>query len=69
MTKNEIIILLYKKRIIQYLVFKSGVRIDNVELLKEFVQEIFLILCELDDYKIINMYESENKKRFTKLHY
>lgn len=61
MTKNEVISIIAKERLVEEIV--SNIAKSSDELLNDLVQEIYLDLLEKDEDKIVKLYES-NQIRF-----
>ena len=61
MTKNEVIEIIAKERLVEQIV--SNIAKSSDDLLNDLVQEIYLDLLEKDEDKIVKLYES-NQIRF-----
>ena len=61
MTKNEVISVIAKERLVEQIV--SNIAKSSDDLLNDLVQEIYLDLLEKDEDKIVKLYES-NQIRF-----
>ena len=61
MTKNEVISIIAKERLVEQIV--SNIAKSSDDLLNDLVQEIYLDLLQKDEDKIINLYET-NQIRF-----
>lgn len=62
MTKNEVVNILAKERMVETIV--SNIAKSSDDLLNDLVQEIYLDLLQKDDEKIVKLYESNQIRYF-----
>ena len=62
MTKNEVVNIIAKERMVETIV--SNIAKSSDDLLNDLVQEIYLDLLQKDDDKIVKLYESNQMRYF-----
>ena len=62
MTKNEVVNIIAKERLVEQIV--NNIAKSSDDLLNDLVQEIYLDLLQKDEDKIINLYETNQMRYF-----